>query len=121
SRLLCQLSYAGPSCAPAGPRQVISAPRRPMRPTIVALGVGFGAGYVLGARAGRERYEQLVEAGRTAAATGRLTAAIAQGAGRAVAGAADLGRGLLDRTRGQREIVLPEPTPTYPVTPPSTL
>jgi hypothetical protein len=73
-----------------------------MRPTILALAAAFGAGYVLGARAGRERYEQLVEAGRTAAAT-------------------ELGRGVVDRARGRTEIVLPDgPATTTPVAPPFT-
>ncbi len=31
------------------------------------VGVGFGVGYVLGARAGRERYEQIVDLTSTAA------------------------------------------------------
>jgi hypothetical protein len=96
-----------------------------MRPTILALAAAFGAGYVLGARAGRERYEQLVEAGRTAAATAPMTAAMARGATRAVVAATELGRGVVDRARGRSEIVLPD-GPAYPTavappfTPPST-
>ena len=92
-----------------------------MRPTILALAAAFGAGYVLGARAGRERYEQLVEAGRTAAATTPMAASMARGATRAVAAATELGRGVVDRARGRTEIVLPDaPATTTPVTPPFT-
>ena len=92
-----------------------------MRPTILALAAAFGAGYVLGARAGRERYEQLAEAGRTAAATVPMTAAVARGATRAVAAASELGRGVVDRARGRSEIVLPDgPVYSEPVAPPFT-
>jgi hypothetical protein len=92
-----------------------------MRPRILALAAAFGAGYVLGARAGRERYERIVEAGRTAAATAPMTAAVARGATRAVAAATELGRGVVDRARGRTEIVLPDgPATTAPAAPPFT-
>ena len=90
-----------------------------MRPSILVVAAAFGAGYVLGAKAGRERYEQLVEAGRTAAATGRVAAAIAGAAARTVAAGAQLGRQVLGRAKGD-EIVLPDTDAAYEVRPPST-
>src|SRR5829696_4299815 len=84
SRLLCQLSYAGSLADLSAARPpTIAHPRKwerwstsaesgtfrptedPMRYRLTFL-VGLGAGYVLGARAGRERYDQLMRSFREA-------------------------------------------------------
>lgn len=93
-----------------------------MRRTLFAFVLGAAAGYVLGAKAGRERYEQLVEGARMAAATGRVTAGVAKTAADATSGAVALSRKAVAKVRGEREIVLPEaPVISIEVTPPSTL
>jgi hypothetical protein len=93
-----------------------------MRRSLFAFVLGAATGYVLGARAGRERYEQLLEAGRMATATGRVTAGVAKTAANATSGAVTLGRKAVAKVRGDREIVLPDgPVISIEVTPPSTL
>jgi hypothetical protein len=58
---------------------------------------GLGAGYVLGARAGRERYEQLVKLARKAADS----PAVQQAAGAVQAQAADLAKSTKSKIAGQ--------------------
>ena len=60
------------------------------------LAVGLAAGYVLGTRAGRERYERLAEAARNVAdrpevqqLTGRLRGSLGAGLDKAASGAGD--------------------------------
>jgi hypothetical protein len=91
-----------------------------MTRSIVVFALGGAVGYVLGARAGRERYDQLVEAGRFAQSTGRVTANVASASAKAAAGAVTLGRKAVAKARGDRQIQLPD-APVYGgVTPPAT-
>jgi uncharacterized protein YjbJ (UPF0337 family) len=59
--------------------------------------VGLGVGYVLGTRAGRERYEQLVKLARKAADS----PAVQQAAGAVQAQAADLAKNTRSKISGQ--------------------
>lgn len=59
----------------------------------LVFAVGFGAGFVLGARAGRERYEQL----RTLARKVADSPAVQQAAGALQAQAADLAKNAKDK------------------------
>jgi hypothetical protein len=84
------------------------------------LGLGGAVGYVLGARAGRERYEQIVEAARFAQSTGRVTANVAEVGAKATAGAVRVGRSAVRKARGDREITLPDAPAYGGLTPPAT-
>ena len=59
--------------------------------------VGLGVGYVLGTRAGRERYEQMVKLARKAADS----PAVQQAAGAVQAQAADLAKNTRSKISGQ--------------------
>jgi hypothetical protein len=70
----------------------------------VAFLAGLAAGFVIGARAGRERYEQLKKLARNAADS----PAVQQAAGAAQAQAADLARSARDTITGKIQERLPK-------------
>jgi uncharacterized membrane protein YebE (DUF533 family) len=67
-----------------------------MRISVLSFVTGAAVGYVLGAKAGRERYEQLVRVGHVTAAT----AGVAYSAARS---ATDALQSLIDRIQAARE------------------
>jgi hypothetical protein len=67
-----------------------------MRISVLSFATGAAVGYLLGARAGRQRYEQLVKAGQVAAVAART----AYGAGRA---GVEIARSTVDRIEEARE------------------
>ncbi|WP_034215448.1 YtxH domain-containing protein [Actinoplanes subtropicus] len=76
---------------------------------IVKFAAGFAAGYVLGSKAGREKYEQIAEAARRM--RGNPTVQQAQHKAKDVVGAGvDTAKAKMDRRR-------PRPKPVEPVEP----
>jgi hypothetical protein len=86
---------------------------------LLGLVAGAAAGYVLGTKAGRERYDQLVDASRAAADPDRVVASTSKVASSVAKSANDLAHKAKVRVRGDREIVLPL-TDEQEITPPST-
>lgn len=92
-----------------------------MTKTLLALAAGFAGGYVLGAKAGRERYDQLVQAAQAATTTTQVTAGVAKTAADVASSAASATRKAVGKVRGDREIQLPDAEAILDdVTPPST-
>jgi CBS domain-containing protein len=102
------LERAEVSPRPAPPRRRRSA----VRLVVNRYTIGFGVGYVLGARAGRERYEQIVQRWRSF--TGNPTVQRIEARGREAAvragrGAAEAVRARFRPSRSVREVMTPVP------------
>jgi len=96
---------------------------------LLKTGIGFGLGYLLGARAGRQRYEQLLDEARRLSthpkvqeASAKLPPALQQGLARVVGdpvpASGDAMPGVADPAPGETTIDLDTPLGGSPGTPP---